>query len=160
MLTLLYAALLPFLLILLLLLPLIVPSFLFLNIVLDAEIRGGAANWLEPRRRRRRRRIRTRALANSSSRLVVPVSQPIDRFSRFFVDVDKAAFLVYSGKFINGGSFFARFSNVSRVERRGKERKGKERFDGTRKFFFFLPPPPSLPLVINVVMRNAHVGVY
>ena len=27
--------------------PLIVPSFLFLNIVLDVEIRGGAANWLE-----------------------------------------------------------------------------------------------------------------
>lgn len=43
------------------------------------------------------------ALADSSSRLVVPVFQPIGRSSRFFVHVDKAAFLVTRGNLLAGG---------------------------------------------------------
>lgn len=87
------------------------------------------------------------ALADSSSRLVVPVFQPIGRSSRFFVHVDKAAFLVTRGNLLAGGSLLARFSTVEeRLER--------------WKVLSLSFPPFLFEQVINVVMRNAHVGVY
>lgn len=88
------------------------------------------------------------ALADSSSRLVVPVFQPIGRSSRFFVHVDKPAFLVTRGNLLAGGVCSLAF----RASRKGSN-------DG--KFSLSLSLPPFLfEQVINVVMRNAHVGVY
>lgn len=81
------------------------------------------------------------ALADSSSRLVVPVFQPIGRSSRFFVHVDKPAFLVTRGNLLAGGVCSLAFR-------------------ASRKVLSLSFPPFLFEQVINVVMRNAHVGVY